>query len=813
MTRIFTKRTRFVSWLLALLMILSLAPFTAFAAEGDDDMTLYAADPEPPLVNVIETETGAEADGEAAEDPALPAETDDAPETDADEPAAGSETETPASAESADEPDSGETGDEPASGETDGEQGEAEDASDEPDPAEDGDGETFVVSYYADETLLSQETVEKDAVPAQIPTRVEATGELIMAWKDAEGAVVAVSETPVTEDVSYYAWLMPQLETSDHIRYIDGKGDNLFCPTDSLTRAEAAKILCNLLRSSEPGPKATVFSDVPDRSWFYSAVMTLASYGIVGGYPDGTYRPTANVTRAEFITILVRMTGVSGSRSLFTDADGHWAAKYLNAAAAEGWLTGYKESDGTYTCRPDREISRAEAVTLVNRVVGRTPDKQALTAGGAIMVFLDVDPDSWYYFHVMEASVPHEYVKSESGEVWQNYSLQDIGLAPGKHQSGNRWYLINGDGLAVAMKAGINLVDGKYYYAPAAGSTFTGDLSSKAGYCVFADGTEQKLADKFNSINGTLFYWYLSSASAMKMKAGLNTIDGTTYWADEAGYVIRNDFSRGVVTLGGKKYLSNGYCDIITTGTGYRSTTSKPSTVDLREQLFEFSPVEGKQQYMYYLKSDYSLACDEWVEYLYFGKDCAYTSGNATIDTYVWSIVKGFINNSSLTKEQKLLKAYYYIRGGTGQNFAASPYKYRSRSAAYQRGRYNGHYQYDWIINSAVTMIQKKAGMCYEWAAIYLFMARRLGFQSYIVVGSVFYEQTRHCWCMIKWDNKWHISDVEIEWGYLAGWYGTGQSVYRNLFAQTVSNEFFKTYKHPECELTYWVWDESYLYD
>ena len=394
---------------------------------------------------------------------------------------------------------------------------------------------------------------------------------------------------------------------------------------------------------------------------------------------------------------------------------------------------------------------------------------------------------------------------------WTNYSTEDIGLTPGKYLLNGSWYLIGADGLPVYMKAGINKVGGKFYYAAKAGSYFTGDLSEKAGYCVFSDGREQKLSDKFNVINSgnnsTLFYWILNSAEAKELTAGLNWIDGTAYWADEAGYVIRNNFGKGVVSLGGKYYLSSGYCDIVTKGTAYTSDTAKPSTIDLRGHTYEFK-LSDTVQNMYYIKSDYSLACNEWVEYLYFGKDCAYTSGNETIDAAVWAVVKDFINNSSLTRVQKLLKAYNYIRGGAGETEGPTPFKYRRHDGMVLRARYNGQVHYAWALNAAFRMFTQKNGMCYEWAAAYLYMAKRLGFQAYPVVGSIFSKTTQHCWCMIRWNNQWHISDVEIEWGYISGYYGTGQKVYRNSFDILVTNEFFSSFKHPECDLTYWVWDE-----
>lgn len=771
-----SDRARLLAWLLAFAAILSLLPVAAFASEEE---TQAVEESVQPYVNVIEPPSVLDenrdifTENEVGE---IPSDNDE-PEK-ADEPA---DAEGPAS----EEPESAD-----------------EEPSEEPAPEIDGDEETFTVSYYNSSTLLSEEQVKKGQLPKNVPTVIPGTGVPIAAWTDPSGHAAAVSATPVTADTAYYACPMPELERTLHIRYINGDGTGNFNPDSPLTRAQAAVILGTLLKADAPGPIEAVFTDVAGGKWYSDPIALLASYGIVSGYreADGTYtfRPNNSVTRAEFVSMLVRATGAAGEGSHFTDISAHWARTQIEAAAANGWISGYQEADGSYTFRPQRAISRAEAVTIVNRVVGRAADMDELSSKGASVVFADVSPSAWYYGAIMEASIEHQYDNSSGRERWINYNPQ---LEVGIHLTGGRWYLVGADGQIVSMKAGINEVGGRFYYAESAGQYFTGDLSTKKGYVVFSDGTEKALSNKFNLIGSTLFYWDLNSSAAKKLSKGLNDIDGTTYWADEDGYVIRNNFFEGVVELDGKKYLSRGYCDIITTGLGYTSTTSKPTNIDLREQTYEYN------NQMYYLKSDYSLACDEWIEYLYFGTDCAYTCGDATLDGYVWNVVKDFINNTALTKEQKLLKAYYYIRGGQGSTYAASPFKYRRYDFGYKRGRCNEQIHYSWILNAANTMFTQKAGMCYEWASIYLLMARRLGFQSYIVVGSVFQQSTRHCWCMIKWDGKWHISDVEIEWGYLAGWYSS-QAVYRNLFAQTVSTEYFSTYQNPECALTYWVWDE-----
>lgn len=786
------KLRRMGAFLMALVMTAAIFPAAVFAAEETEEEPA-AESPQPPLVNIIETEPAAEDEepaqepsesGEEPEEPAGPEEQ-GKPEAPEEQLPAGEDEPVPDDRDASDDPESASEEDLFDSGE---------------DGAPDG---SFTVSYYDGETLLLQETVADGALPAQAPAATS-SGARICGWKDAAGNAVDAAKTPVTADVSYYAWLAPQMETTHHIRYINGLGDSKFGPEASLTRGQAAMIIYNLLTTTEMGPNKVTFSDVSSGAYYYNAVMTLASYGILTGYENGTFLPNRSVTRAEFVTILVRMTGAAGSGSSFTDVSSHWAKASIEAASANGWINGYQQSDGTYQFRPQNAIKRCEAVTIVNRVTGRSADEAALHASSDPTIYVDVAATAWYYAAVMEASVPHEYSRTESGETWQNYTFDDVVLTPGIYSTDGKWYIVRSDGHIASMKAGVNEVEGKYYFAPAAGTYFTGDFNRRSGYIVFSDGKESELSNGFNLIDGKLFYWEKSTGTPKKLSAGLNKIGNTTYWADEAGYMIRNDFGKGVATLGGKKYLSSGYCDIITTGLGFKNSTSKPTTIDLKQQTYEY---EGN---MYYLKSDYSLACDEWVGYLYFGTNCAYTSGNAKLDAYVWNVVKNIVSNTAITREQRLLKAYYYIRGGEGNQYSSSPFRYsKAVDHGFKRGRYNGQQNYSWITSCALTMFSEKKGMCYEWASIYLFLARRLGFQSYIVVGSVFQKNTRHCWCMIQWDNKWHVSDVEIEWGYIAGWYTGGQSIYFNLFDQTVSNEKFSTYTSPISGVSYWVWEES----
>src|SRR5699024_5393172 len=133
------------------------------------------------------------------------------------------------------------------------------------------------------------------------------------------------------------------------------------------------------------------------------------------GYEDGTVRPNGNITRAEFATIAARfLSDVYGGTSMFTDITGHWAEDYINRAAAAGWINGY--ADGTF--RPNAYITRAEAVTLINRMLDRAPDANHLLAD---MVRWPDNPETaWYYADIQEATNSHDYTRAGTGnyEVW-----------------------------------------------------------------------------------------------------------------------------------------------------------------------------------------------------------------------------------------------------------------------------------------------------------------------------------------------------------------------------------------------------------
>ena len=816
--------TRSITWLVLTAIFLSLLALPAMASAGNEEDTAAAAaedgfpegaaypleDDEPTLVNVIDDEPVAEP--EPAEETVEPAPAEETPESDPAEESA----EPPA--EESVEPDVP-TDEPPGETDPDAEEGEASEEME-----LDGAGERYTVSYYSGSTLLGEETVTSGEKPVNAP-KADSSGRAIKAWLNSAGTRVVVEETAVTANVSYYAWFAPRLNSVTHDSYISGTGNAKFSPTVALTRAQAATILYNLLESRSAGPFNTAFSDVSDSAWYSTAVKTLASIGVINGYTDGTFRPNKNVTRAEFVTMLVNLTGVSGGECTFSDvSEKHWARSSIAAASANGWVNGYE--DGTF--RPGNNITRAEAVVIMNRVLGRSADKDVVDHGEGLFHFIDVSTGAWYYYDVMEAATGHQFARSDGVEVWTDFNQESSDLAPGLHQIGTIYVYVDGNGQPVYMKAGINCVDGKFFYAASAGYSCDGDLSSVAGYVVFANGAaQQQLKTGFNQISTTLFYWNTETASAQLLSAGLNKIGTNTYWADEAGYNIRNSFVNysgkavtkgGVVYLGGKNYLTDGRCAIITTGsttdvsdyTGYAyyGPSYKPSAVDLKKHTYEYGG------YMFYVKDDYSLATNEWVGLLYFNSYCVYTSGDSTLDGYVYNVVKSFLYNNALTQVQKLLKAYYYMRGGEGKYYdttvngvyyGKSPFGYtKVNQLIMDQRRYNRQGVITDMISAAKTMFSNGRGMCYQWAGAYLYLARRIGFQAYPVAGRLNGSSGAvHCWDMIYWDGYWHLSDVEYEWGYLSGWYGGNYKVYRNLFDQALSTEWATSYTSPESGLTY----------
>ena len=210
------------------------------------------------------------------------------------------------------------------------------------------------------------------------------------------------------------------LNGEDHFDYIVGDADGRVHPERNITRAEVASIFFRLLKDdvrSENLTDQNTFTDVSADAWYNVAVSTMSDMDIVFGRTDYQFDPDAYITRAEFAAIAARFdSGSYSGDDLFTDIEGHWAADQISRAAEKGWITGYP--DGTFG--PNRYITRAEAVTMINRVLNRMPkDKDALHED--MKVFVDnADTNAWYYLAIQEATNSHEYKKDKDGvyETW-----------------------------------------------------------------------------------------------------------------------------------------------------------------------------------------------------------------------------------------------------------------------------------------------------------------------------------------------------------------------------------------------------------
>ena len=210
----------------------------------------------------------------------------------------------------------------------------------------------------------------------------------------------------------------PELEKGDHFAYIVGYEDETVRPGNDITRAEVATIFFRLLTEEsrdEFFSDTNSFSDISADAWYNNAVSTLTNAGIISGYPDGTFRPDAAITRAELAAIASRFDELSGGESRLTDISGHWAEDYINSAYSKGWVDGYP--DGTF--RPDQNITRAEVMTLVNRVLERAVDIDGMLED--MITWKDNQPDSWFYEAVQEATNSHDYSREE-GEEFETWT-------------------------------------------------------------------------------------------------------------------------------------------------------------------------------------------------------------------------------------------------------------------------------------------------------------------------------------------------------------------------------------------------------
>ena len=220
------------------------------------------------------------------------------------------------------------------------------------------------------------------------------------------GAIIASIATPLAE-----------LEKADHFAYVIGYPEGTVKPNDKITRQEVTMIFYRLLTDESRNSlisETNLFSDMESLSWSNKAVSTLYNANIIKGYPDGTFRPEAAITRAEFATIAAKFDNLEGGNiSRLTDIAGHWAEDYIISSEIKGWIKGYPD----LTFKPDEDITRAEAVSLINNVLGRSVPAANIHPEAA--PWADINETDWYYSIIMEATYSHNYITEDNGdEIW-----------------------------------------------------------------------------------------------------------------------------------------------------------------------------------------------------------------------------------------------------------------------------------------------------------------------------------------------------------------------------------------------------------
>lgn len=226
--------------------------------------------------------------------------------------------------------------------------------------------------------------------------------------------------------VLYGYWVNKTLDNEEHFAYIIGYPDGTVKPQNNITREEVATIFYRLLREEARAGAMTTennFSDVSADRWSNKAISTLAKGGFINGYEDGTFAPGNYITRAEFVTMATAFSTESAQgTSSFSDISGHWAEDYIIEATTLGWIKGYE--DGTFA--PGKYITRAEAMTIINRMLSREVDAAGLHADTKL--WSDINASDWYYYNVLEATNSHNYNRTENGltESWTSINENKI---------------------------------------------------------------------------------------------------------------------------------------------------------------------------------------------------------------------------------------------------------------------------------------------------------------------------------------------------------------------------------------------------
>ena len=299
----------------------------------------------------------------------------------------------------------------------------------------------------AKQTLVNGSKYTVAEVPASVSGSKDGVNGTFtfVGWKDKDGKVLT-GEQQLTADITLHGvWTFTKkssggggggrkptvtipddvptgLNGDDHFAYIVGYPNGNVEPNGNITRAEVATIFFRLLTEEVRTANSTQsnsLSDVTRGQWFNHAVSTLSSMGIVKGHNDGTFAPNAPITRAEFAAIAARFDDKNtDTSSKFTDIASHWAKNEIGIAANKGWINGYPDD----TFRPNQYITRAEAMTLVNRVLNRLPENSSDLLDSMIKWPDNSDASAWYYLAVQEATNSHAYSDKSKDDKYEKWT-------------------------------------------------------------------------------------------------------------------------------------------------------------------------------------------------------------------------------------------------------------------------------------------------------------------------------------------------------------------------------------------------------
>lgn len=270
---------------------------------------------------------------------------------------------------------------------------------------------------YDDERYKKNTVVDLDKVPVRM-------GYTFTGWYADEELTEKITDIKMTSDKTVYAgWVKStvpdQLNGDDHFAYVVGYPDGSVQPNGNITRAEVAAIFFRLLQPEVRDGNLSdtnVFTDVTENDWHNVSVSTMAELNIIKGRTETTFVPDAPITRAEFAAICARFdTGLTEGDSNLTDISGHWAEEEIERAVSLGWIAGYP--DGTF--KPNQFITRAEAVSIINRVLCRMPEEPEDLLSGMNIWPDNMDTNKWYYLAVQEATNSHTY--EHKGEIYETW--------------------------------------------------------------------------------------------------------------------------------------------------------------------------------------------------------------------------------------------------------------------------------------------------------------------------------------------------------------------------------------------------------